>query len=519
MLAAAILAAAATTAVAPDLTRPAAATTQTFGVGTHSFVVPAGVAQVTATVTGARGGSQSGIGGGGAVVPATAIPVTPGETLTIHVGSFGGNGASIQTAGVGGTSGFAAGASGGRGGIVFPVTGGGGGGGGGASAVVQAGTPRIVAGGGGGGAGHGRTAFDDLAGGNGGNAGVNGSQASTQLAGAGGSCCSTTSRNGGVGQSGGGTALQPTANGGGGGGGGGYDGGTNGGGLGGATGDRQVVPAIGGAGGGGAGGRSWVLGSRYAPTSFNTGNINGGNGQVVLTFTASTTTTLVSSVNPTFEGQSVTFTASVAAGAGTPTGTATFFDGGTQIGGPVTLVNGVATFATSGLSAGNHSITAVYNGSTDFTTSTSNVVVRTVIAPVGGLQLVASANPVTVDATGDTITYTATVTNTGNVAINGVGVADAPVAPAGPVPSIACTPATIPAAGTATCTGTYTVTTADVAGASAEVFRTFTATGTNAVSGAAVGSNPFAVSVDVRAPLPGWVSLLVNTSNTVGLTP
>ena len=93
---------------------------------------------------------------------------------------------------------------------------------------------------------------------------------------------------------------------------------------------------------------------------------------------SSTTTTLTSSANPSASGASVTFTATVAAvspGSGTPTGTVTFMDDGTTItGSPVTLnSSGVATISTSTLTVGAHSITAVYSGDTNFTTSTGTL--------------------------------------------------------------------------------------------------------------------------------------------------
>ena len=84
---------------------------------------------------------------------------------------------------------------------------------------------------------------------------------------------------------------------------------------------------------------------------------------------------VVSSANPSVFGQSVTFTATVTAnapGSGTPTGTVTFMDGSTTLGTGTLNGSGVATFSTSGLSVGSHSITAVYGGDTDFTTSTSS---------------------------------------------------------------------------------------------------------------------------------------------------
>jgi hypothetical protein len=92
---------------------------------------------------------------------------------------------------------------------------------------------------------------------------------------------------------------------------------------------------------------------------------------------AATTTSLTSSHNPSKFKMSVTFTATVASGAGTPGGSVTFLDGGTTLG-TATLKAGAATFSTKGLSRGTHSITAVYAGSTNFGGSTSAVLVETV---------------------------------------------------------------------------------------------------------------------------------------------
>jgi hypothetical protein len=86
-----------------------------------------------------------------------------------------------------------------------------------------------------------------------------------------------------------------------------------------------------------------------------------------------TTTTLISSLNPSARNQAVTFTANVAAsapGTATPTGTVTFKDGSKTLGSSA-LSSGRASLTTSKLSRGTHSITAVYGGSSGFRTSTS----------------------------------------------------------------------------------------------------------------------------------------------------
>ena len=77
---------------------------------------------------------------------------------------------------------------------------------------------------------------------------------------------------------------------------------------------------------------------------------------------------VASSANPSFFGQSVTWTASVAAaapGAGAPTGVVTFSDGSTVVG-TATLASGTATFTPASLQPGTHAITATYGGDGNF---------------------------------------------------------------------------------------------------------------------------------------------------------
>ncbi len=103
-----------------------------------------------------------------------------------------------------------------------------------------------------------------------------------------------------------------------------------------------------------------------------TGTLSGG--QVVNPATASTTTTVGSSLNPSTYGQAVSFTANVASGAGTPTGTVQFSIDGSAFGSPVTLASGSATSgSTSTLAEGTHTVTAVYAGVVGFGTSTGTL--------------------------------------------------------------------------------------------------------------------------------------------------
>jgi hypothetical protein len=101
---------------------------------------------------------------------------------------------------------------------------------------------------------------------------------------------------------------------------------------------------------------------------------------------AATTSTLMSSSNPSTSGQKVTFTVTIsvsAPGAGSPTGTVTFQDGSTTLGtGKLKTVMGVttATFSTSKLSVDSHNITANYAGNGSFTGIISPILTQAVNA-------------------------------------------------------------------------------------------------------------------------------------------
>lgn len=90
------------------------------------------------------------------------------------------------------------------------------------------------------------------------------------------------------------------------------------------------------------------------------------------------TVAVSSSANPSRAGDAVTFTATVASSAGTPTGQVTFRDGTTPISPAVTLSNGSARFTTSALSAGSHTISVSYGGDVAFNPATSPALAQTV---------------------------------------------------------------------------------------------------------------------------------------------
>jgi fibronectin-binding autotransporter adhesin len=121
-----------------------------------------------------------------------------------------------------------------------------------------------------------------------------------------------------------------------------------------------------------------------------------------------TTTSVTSSADPSVFGQSVTFTATVAAaepGSGTPTGTVTFKDGSTTLG-KGTLAGGTASLTTASLAVATHSITVSYSGDADFTTGASTTLSQIVDQAGTTISLVSATSP---SVFGQAVTFTADV--------------------------------------------------------------------------------------------------------------
>lgn len=121
-----------------------------------------------------------------------------------------------------------------------------------------------------------------------------------------------------------------------------------------------------------------------------------------------TTTTLAASATTITAGQNVTFTATVSAST-TPAGNVTFMDGSTTLGTTALNGSGVATYSTTALGVGTHSITAVYAGGTTFAGSTSaatSITVNSAGLTATTTTLTASATSV---STGTSVTFTGTV--------------------------------------------------------------------------------------------------------------
>jgi len=91
--------------------------------------------------------------------------------------------------------------------------------------------------------------------------------------------------------------------------------------------------------------------------------IGGGYHSMALGSISAYTVTLSSPSNLSTAGQAVRITATVAGDA--PTGTIQFMMEGINVGTPVALTNGVATFSSTRLSVGTHSFTASYSGDTN----------------------------------------------------------------------------------------------------------------------------------------------------------
>ncbi|MEU7524298.1 hypothetical protein AB0A74_01030 [Saccharothrix sp. NPDC042600] len=154
-------------------------------------------------------------------------------------------------------------------------------------------------------------------------------------------------------------------------------------------------------------------------------------------------------------------------------------------------------------------------GATSVTTEPSSASVTMPQTP--SLSLVKTADPATVSAAGQSITYSFVVTNTGNAALSDIAVADQLTAPAGPAVTVACPSTTLAPNASVTCTATYTATQADVDHGSVD--NTATATGT-----APDGTTATSPSSSASVSIPPDPSLTVvksadpATADTVGQT-
>jgi uncharacterized repeat protein (TIGR01451 family) len=94
--------------------------------------------------------------------------------------------------------------------------------------------------------------------------------------------------------------------------------------------------------------------------------------------------------------------------------------------------------------------------------SNSSGVVTVTAVQSGALSLTKSANPGTVDAVGDTVDYTFHVTNTGNVTLRTVDIAEGTFSGTGALSAISCPPDALAPGASVDCTASYPVTQADL---------------------------------------------------------
>jgi sugar lactone lactonase YvrE/predicted thioesterase len=152
---------------------------------------------------------------------------------------------------------------------------------------------------------------------------------------------------------------------------------------------------------------SHLIVANYSGDSSNKSSTSSALSQVVNP--AGTTVAITSNVNPSVVGNPVSFTATVTSTGRAPAGQVTFLDGSTVMG-SATVASGVAVFITSGLTAGQHAVTARYGGDSGTQISTSNVLSQ-VAQQRTGLTISSNVNPA---LTAQPITLTATLANGAN---------------------------------------------------------------------------------------------------------
>jgi sugar lactone lactonase YvrE len=131
---------------------------------------------------------------------------------------------------------------------------------------------------------------------------------------------------------------------------------------------------------------------------------------------ANTTTVAATSPASLLQFSSETLTATVASTTtGTPTGTVSFYNGTTLLGTSSLNSSGVATFTSATLAVGSYSVTGVYNGDSNYSTSTSASSSFTVNADPADFQLTLSTTSVAV-ASGSTVQTTLYVSPTNTLA-------------------------------------------------------------------------------------------------------
>ena len=156
-----------------------------------------------------------------------------------------------------------------------------------------------------------------------------------------------------------------------------------------------------------------TLTASYTPDNASSLTFNSAAGSGSVTVNSplvATTTTLQASATSVAFGASVAFSVAVspASGTGTATGSVTLMDGTSTLTTLTLNASGTASYATTVLSAGTHSITAVYGGDSNDGASTSAAVTVTVAAPLVATTTTLQASATSIVA-GSSLSLTATV--------------------------------------------------------------------------------------------------------------
>jgi hypothetical protein len=129
---------------------------------------------------------------------------------------------------------------------------------------------------------------------------------------------------------------------------------------------------------------------------------------------AATVTTVTTSGSPATVGTAVVFTATVATSSGVVSGSVNFSDGTSLIGTGSLNSNGVASFSTTSLTQGSHSITAAFQANAN-STGSSATLTQVMAAPTGSFTISASPSTQYIKGAGATV-YQVTLTSVGGFA-------------------------------------------------------------------------------------------------------
>jgi len=168
----------------------------------------------------------------------------------------------------------------------------------------------------------------------------------------------------------------------------------------------------------------------YAPSSFSEQH-------VVDPPTYSTTTALTAAPTSILASQTVRLVAKISSNPAVPAGEITFYDGSNVIGSATVNASGVAYYDDSLLAAGNHSLTAAYDGYTQTGfTNTDQVYIAAIFSPSSSapVSVKVNANPTTTaissspasPVAGRVLTLTAQVSATSSVPFGGASFFDGP---------------------------------------------------------------------------------------------